>query len=577
MNVSPIRLKSCPKNYTLDLDKARSPEETFADVSRRLKNSGLDIFAGARRVDCGRLGIPVYLGLCGQDAREVLPTRKQMGKGSSAAQARASALMEVMERYAFFSFFERRPNFARATWQEAENLFGQDLIGIDEMRKSVNDPVDPETARAILNLRSWDFYPATRLADGKIVWLPLDWFRMLGEFNGSSAGNSAEESILQGISELLERHCCCLAERERPILPTIAPSACKDPVLAKLVEAFRREGILLILKDFSQGLPMPCVAALAHDPATFPEKSEIVFTAGTASSPAKAAIRAITEVAQLGGDFCTSSCYEASGLPKFTSPDQFHWLMEGPVVSLDTLPDISSGDILEEISRLVHDLAPTNVYAVETANPDLAVPAHYCIAPGLAFRERDRNQSIGLFTGRKLAEEGRFAAIEELARLCPNAHYLPFFRGMLALGAGDCKKAAEFFAAAAPLQPDDESRALAMFYNGHAKTLMDDWGQAIPELSAAFRLCPSMKEYGNLLGVALFKTGSYPKAEEIFGKVLNIDKGSAMDLANRGICRKLQGKNEAALEDLRAALELEPDLDFARRHLEELTDNWNIV
>ena len=50
-----------------------------------------------------------------------------------------------------------------------------------------------------------------------------------------------------------------------------------------------------------------------------------------------------------------------------------------------------------------------------------------------------------------------------------------------------------------------------------------------------------------------------------------------MDLANRGICRKLQGKNEAALEDLRAALELEPDLDFARRHLEELTYNWNIV
>ena len=82
---------------------------------------------------------------------------------------------------------------------------------------------------------------------------------------------------------------------KRPILPTIDPSACKDPVLAKLVEAFRREGILLILKDFSQGLPMPCVAALAHDPATFPEKSEIVFTAGTASSPAKAAIRAITE------------------------------------------------------------------------------------------------------------------------------------------------------------------------------------------------------------------------------------------------------------------------------------------
>lgn len=576
MNISPIRLKSCPKNYTLDLDKSRSPEETFAAVSRRLENFGLDIFAGARRVDCGRLGIPVYLGLCGQDARKVLPTRKQMGKGSSAAQARASALMEVMERYAFFSFFERRPNFVRATWREAENLFGPDLTGIDEIRKSVNDSIDRERARAILNLRSWDFYPATRLADGKLAWLPLDWFRMLGEFNGSSAGNSAEESILQGISELLERHCCCLADRERPVLPTIDASTCKDPVLAKLVGAFRREGILLILKDFSQGMPMPCVAALAHDPATFPEKSEIVFTAGTASSPAKAAIRAITEVAQLGGDFCTSSCYEASGLPKFSSPDEFRWLLEGPVTSLDSLPDISSGDIFEEISRLVRDLAPTNIYAVETSNPDLGVPAHYCIAPGLAFRERDRNQSIGLFTGRKLAEEGNLPAIEELGRLCPDAHYLPFFRGMLALGGGDYKKAANLFASAAPLQPDDESRALAMFYNGHAKTLMDDWRAAIPELDGAFGLCPSMKEYGNLLGVSLFKTGSYSEAEKIFDQVLKIDKGSAMDLANRGICRKFQGKKEAALEDLRAALELEPDLDFARRHLEELTGDINI-
>lgn len=576
MNISPIRLKSCPKNYTLDLDKSRSPEETFAAVSRRLENFGLDIFAGARRVDCGRLGIPVYLGLCGQDARKVLPTRKQMGKGSSAAQARASALMEVMERYAFFSFFERRPNFVRATWREAENLFGPDLTGIDEIRKSVNDSIDRERARAILNLRSWDFYPATRLADGKLAWLPLDWFRMLGEFNGSSAGNSAEESILQGISELLERHCCCLADRERPVLPTIDASTCKDPVLAKLVGAFRREGILLILKDFSQGMPMPCVAALAHDPATFPEKSEIVFTAGTASSPAKAAIRAITEVAQLGGDFCTSSCYEASGLPKFASPDEFRWLLEGPVTSLDSLPDISSGDIFEEISRLVRDLAPTNIYAVETSNPDLGVPAHYCIAPGLAFRERDRNQSIGLFTGRKLAEEGNLPAIEELGRLCPDAHYLPFFRGMLALGGGDYKKAANLFASAAPLQPDDESRALAMFYNGHAKTLMDDWRAAIPELDGAFGLCPSMKEYGNLLGVSLFKTGSYSEAEKIFDQVLKIDKGSAMDLANRGICRKFQGKKEAALEDLRAALELEPDLDFARRHLEELTGDINI-
>lgn len=572
MKIAPISLKSCPKNYTLDLDKTKSPAETFADVSGKLENYGLDIFAGAKRVDTGRLGIPVYLGMCGSDARKILPTRKQMGKGSSESQAKTSALMEVIERHAFFSFFERRPNFVRATWLEAENMFGADLISIDEMRESVADFVPEDTARAILNLRAWDFYPATRLADGKIVWLPLDWFRMLGEFNGSSAGNSNEESILQGIGEILERHACCIVDRKRPILPTIKPESCKDPVLRELLGAFRREGIMIILKDFSLGLPLPCVAALAYDPATFPAKSEIVFTAGTASSPAKAAIRAITEVAQLGGDFCTCSCYEASGLPKFTTPDEFAWLLEGPEVNLDELPDISTADIREEITRATKALAPINIYVVETTHPGLDVPAHYCIAPGLSFRERDRNQSLGLFTGRKLAEAGDFAGMEALAALCPNAHYLPFFRGLLALGDGDCQKAASLFAEAAPIQPDDEARALALFYEAYALTMLENWQGALPHLREAFSLCPAMREYGNLLGVSLYKIGDYPAAEAVFDKVLKLDRGSAMDLANRGVCRKLQGKYEAAKEDLENALALDQSLDFVRKHLDEIDE-----
>ena len=60
-----------------------------------------------------------------------------------------------------------------------------------------------------------------------------------------------------------------------------------DPVLAGLLAAFDREGVRVWLKDVSLGLSVPTVAALAYDPATFPRSSEIVFTAGTASSPTK--------------------------------------------------------------------------------------------------------------------------------------------------------------------------------------------------------------------------------------------------------------------------------------------------
>ncbi|EFL85976.1 hypothetical protein HMPREF1022_00515 [Desulfovibrio sp. 6_1_46AFAA] len=569
-----IRLTPCPKGYTKDLDKAVSPAQTIAHVQERLAAVNLDILAETRRVDVGRLGIPVYLSVCGADAREIMPTRKQMGKGSSPEQARASALMELMERFAFFSFWQERPHMIRATWSEAEARFGDRMLPLEAMLRSVDDRLAPEQARRVLDLTPWQFYPATHLLSGRTVWLPLDWFKLLSEFNGTSAGNSAEESLLQGLSELVERHACCRADRERPRTPTIDPAGCDDPILKKLLSSFEREGVRLVLKDFSLGMPLPTVAALAWDPATFPQSSEIIFTAGTAASPAKAAIRAVTEVAQLAGDFCTQACYEASGLPKFTSLEQAAWLLEGPVAALSSLPGVESGDIRDELLAALRGLAPLEVYAVETTHPDLGIPAHYSIAPGLSFRERDRNQSLGLFVGRKLAEEAdadqALAGLAVLEECYPQAHFLPFFRGMLALRAEQWDAARDLFNAALPLQPDNDAAALAAFYAGYAETLQGRWQEALPALVRAVELCPEMKEYGNLLGVARFKAGRYAEAAEAFAAVLRVDKGSALDLANLGLCRKFLGQKEEAARHLRTALELDPSLDFARKHLAEL-------
>lgn len=574
MTTPAIQLAPCPKAYTKDLDKAVSPAVTVERVHSRLAAAGLDVVAGTRRVDVGRLGIPVYLGLCGKDARAVMPVRKQMGKGSSAEQALASALMEVMERFAFFSFWERPGNTFTGTWSEAEARFGEELLPLEAILRSVSDSMPLARARRIMDLVRWQFHPATHLRSGRIVRLPLDWFRLLGEFNGSSAGNSVEESLLQGLSELVERHVCCRADRERPLLSTIAPQTCRDEVLRGLLDAFAREGIQLILKDISLGMPLPTVAALAWDPATFPDRSEIVFTAGTASSPAKAAIRAVTEVAQLGGDFCTGACYEASGLPKFTDLAQIRWLLEGPTIPLHALPSVEAHDIREELLAAIDGLAPLEVYAVETTHPALGIPAHYTIVPGLQFRERDRNQSLGLFVGRKLAEtcDERTAAhgLAALAEMCPGAHFLPFFQGILALRRAAPEQALEHFLTALPLQPDADSAGLAAFYAGHTQTLRGRWAEAVPLLEQAVRFCPDMKEYGNLLGVSLYKTGQYAEAAAAFEAVLRLDKGSAMDRANLGVCHKFLGRLPEARRELRAALELDPSLDFARAHLEEL-------
>lgn len=569
---APIKLQSCPKAVTRDLDKAVAPETTVKNALARLRGCGADIFAGVRQVDVGRLGIPVYMAICGPDARQVMPVRKQMGKGSSAAQAQASAIMEFVERYSFFSFRERQAGFFQGSFEAARSRFGDGLLPVATMLASVNDDLPDAVAAQLLNLTQWQFYGATDLATGALIWLPLDWFFMLGEFNGSSAGNSNEESLLQGVCELVERHVCALIDRKRPQLATIDAASIGDPVLAGLVAAFRRNGVNLVLKDFSLGMPLPTVGALAWDERTFPSSSEIVFTAGTATTAAKAAIRAVTEVAQLGGDFCTSSCYEASGLPKFGQLAEIDWLLRGPSIGLQSLPDAGNDDIFAELQTAVAGLGP--VYAIETTHPALGIPAHYCIAPGLQFRERDKNQSLGLFIGRKLVESESVpvarAGLAAIANACPGAHFLPFFDGMLALREEKFAQAASMFARAMPKQPDAEALALAAFYAGHANTLAGEWQAAAPFLREALANNPALAEAANLLGVCYFRQCDYAAAEAAFDRTLAIDKGMATALANRGVSRKLQGKKEAARQDLEAALALDASLDFAASHLAEL-------
>lgn len=572
-----FKLNPTPKHYTFDQDKAANPADTVRRVKERLAALDLDILSEVRRVDNGRLDIPVFLSVAGTAARLFMPTRKQMGKGATRDQAEASAVMELMERYGFFTFWERAENMFEGTWSEAEERFGADLIPLEEILKSVREPGGAKQARQALDLIAWKFFPVLEVESGRTLQAPLDWFRKLSEFNGSSAGNTDTESVLQGACELVERHVCCVIDEARAPVPSIDPESVEDEVLKGLLGRFAANGITVLLKDFSLDMPVPTVAALAFDPATFPASSEIVYTAGTASSPAKAAVRALTEVAQLAGDFNTGACYEASGLPKYDDLNKIAWLQAGECVPLRSLPQIFSDDCLEELLSLARGLKARgyNLYSLATTNPDTGVPSHYSFVPGFRFRERDKNASVGLFVGRILVEEKTddeaAAGLAALEGIYPNAHYLPFFKGLLAMNQGRPEEAARLFALAEPLQPEDDARGLAAFYHAYVLTGQGEWPAALPALERAVAYCPEMKEYFNLRGVAHYKLGDYAAAARDFEYIIQrLDKGSVMDLANLGVCHKFLGRKPEAAHYLAAALEIEPGLEFARKHLEEL-------
>ncbi|WP_027186214.1 YcaO-like family protein [Desulfovibrio inopinatus] len=575
------KLASRKKGYTKDSDKLISPEVTVADAKKAFGALGNDVLAETRRIDTGRLGIPVFLSVCGDAARAVMPTRKQMGKGASVAQAEASALMELAERYSFFSFWNTPENFTELTYSEARELYSDKLIPVSELLKAVGEELSEKNAIRVLDLIRWRFCPAVCVESGETVYIPLDFFKKLNEFNGSSAGNCLEESILQGTCELVERHVCAIIDHDQPHLPTIDPTSVTDPILVELLEKFTRNGITVILKDFTLGMPVPTVGAVAYDPASFPEASEIVFTAGTSTSPSKAAIRALTEIAQLAGDFESGSNYEASGLSKFTDLADIAWLEKGTTVSLTSLPDIEDDDILIELRQVATSLAQRQrrLFSVETTQPSLGIPTNYNIVPGFLFRERTPHASLGLFAGRILAEEAStieaIVGLETLAEIYPQGHFLSFFHGLLALRTEGATTAAYHFERAISQQPDDENKALALFYLAYSLTLDEKWQDAVPLLNEAITRDNQVKEYFNLRGVCAFKAQNYEAAATDFEAALDLDSGSAMDLANLGLCHKFLGRTEAAIHCLNNALRLDPSLDFIHDHLKELIADDN--
>ncbi|MEJ2657600.1 MAG: YcaO-like family protein, partial [Desulfobacterales bacterium] len=305
-----IILKDAFKKFTLDQDKILPPEETVIRFKKRLKTVQLDILEYTVRIDKGRLDIPVYFSSCGKDAVNVIGTKKQMGKGATPQQAEASAVMELAERFSFFSFLKNPENF----FTEKYCNLKEKAIPFDMIAKSVHDDSkDIGISQKIFENLPLKWTKAFNLTRNHEMLIPFNWFYMINEFNGPSAGNCAEEALSQGICEIVERHVSSLISRNRLKVSAIRKSSTTDPMVKEMLQKYKKAGINIYISDFSLDTGIPTVGVLAYDPSTFPKRSEIVWTAGTTPDPEKALSRALTEVAQLAGDFDTGSKYVASG------------------------------------------------------------------------------------------------------------------------------------------------------------------------------------------------------------------------------------------------------------------------
>jgi ribosomal protein S12 methylthiotransferase accessory factor len=569
-----IELKDAYKGYTHDQDKLFPPEETVRRFREKLKKIDLDILERTVRIDNGRLDIPVFFSVCGKDAADTIGKNKQMGKGGTPEQAEASAVMELAERFSFFSFWKKSNNFFI---EEYRNL-KQKAIPFELIAKSVHDNSEElDAAKEVFSRLPLKWARAYNLTRREELLVPFDWFYTINEFNGPSAGNCIEEALVQGICEIVERHVSSIISRDRLKTNAIDLLSVTDPLSLEMIQKYDKEGIRLFLNDFSLDTCIPSVGALAYDPSTFPERSEVVWTAGTSPDPQKALNRALTEVAQLAGDFNSGSKYVASGLPKFTSLEEAEFVINNNTqIGINTLPDLSNKNIKVEVENCVNALSRTGmeVIAIDTTHPVLEIPAFYTIIPGAHFRERAAGTSVGMFSAKLMAEnenpEWAIANLIKMQELIPGKYYIKFFLGICHLNMGDHINALKYLEEALELDPKEEDIPSIYSYLAQCMNGLERFREAIDILKKAERYDNERTDIYNLMGFCYFKLKEHQKAIQCFKNVLRIDPSSAIDYANIASNYRDMGDMEKAIRYYSLALELDPTIEFARDNLTKL-------
>lgn len=578
MKKNSLHFKDCLKTFTVDQDKAITPEETLKKFYEKVAALDLNILSEVRRIDNGRLDIPVFFSVCGEDAHALTGTKKQMGKGASPLQAEASACMELAERFSFFSFKNNPGNFLLGDYKTMIKA-GYPVLDLQLLLDSVHDNhSSPELLEQLLDEIPMQWAWGTNVTRNTDVLIPFSWFFAINEFNGPSAGNTYEEAALQGICEIVERHVCSVVNNTKCTTPKIDTDSVTDAVAKELLDKFRANNIELYLNDFTLDTGVCTVAALAIDRATFPGKSEIVYTAGTTPDPEKALIRAITEVAQLAGDFNTDSNYVASGLPKPLSMEEVEYLTDTTaIISIEHMANLSDNNIKVEVDNCLASLKKIGmeVLMIDVTNENLKIPALYTIIPGAHFRERSMIKDVGLFSAKLLVELVQDTELLErkllqMESLLPAAYYLEFYRGRNYSDMGFPESALEHFDRALSMQPEDEDLPYIYSYMGSCLKDLGRFNDAIEVLQTGLEEDGERPDLHNTLGVCYFKTQQYDKAIHHFQRAVELNPASGIDYANLGVNYNKIGKKDAAVEFLTLALTLDPSLDFARELLADL-------
>ena len=324
------------------------------------------------------------------------------GKGSTAEQGEASALMEAIERYSgIFQGDEIRVGRRFSDFAKGEAIHPEEIIHYSDAQyeESASGCCSGDGApRRFDPSAGIEWSPVWSLRDQSFKHVPtglLYFFHEPGDgsgfsadSNGCAAGNTVEEAILQGFLELVERDAYAIWWYNRLSRPQIDLDALRDSYVCDLRAAFAEMGRDVWALDVTNDIGIPVVIAVAHWREEGREFIEVA--AGAHFDPRIATLRAMTELNQFlaidrlrGRPEGTGEDYEGDPLPLRAHP---YMRPEGKAVfGPSPFEDFVTRDRRDQVRACVAHMAGKgfDFLVLDQTRPDIGVPVVRVIVPGL--------------------------------------------------------------------------------------------------------------------------------------------------------------------------------------------------
>jgi ribosomal protein S12 methylthiotransferase accessory factor len=336
------------------------------------------------------------------------------GKGRTEIQAKVSAVCEAIERYCGVWRDGYPATMARYGDLEPEQAVDvAELLLFSAAQYADREQWNRESAGRLHRVphqldpkREISWTTAWSLTDERVRLVPAayTWYGhpdlnhhafCYPDSNGSAAGNTVEEAVLQGLCEVVERDSAALWWYNRARRPAVDLDSLHDSYVEQLRELYAAQGRQIWALDLTADLGIPAFAALSRR--TDHPVEDVLLGFGAHIDARLALTRALTELNQFlpavsGRNPDGSTSYwedDPATLAWWRDArvDEEAWLLPDPdakPVTLDAYPSRFSGDLADDVRGCVElaRAAGLEVIVCDQSRPDIELNVVKVIIPG---------------------------------------------------------------------------------------------------------------------------------------------------------------------------------------------------